>query len=460
MYELPLNSILDSVVLTDALTEQVRIVDGPNVLPTSVPIEDLATAALAAVGLTVQALWEERGGNPQTVTVDRQAAGLSMESADFLRVDGQELDRWDPVTGFFPAQSGEWVYLHGNFPHLRDGLLDLLESAHDRDAVAKSTAGRDAMTLEKEGIERGLCVSRVRNRDEWRAHVHHGAVASLPLIEIHKIGDSPAEPMAQSDRPLSGVRMLDLSRVIAGPMAGRTFVEHGATVMRVSSPNLPSIDSLVINTGIGKQSCFADLDQSDGVQALRSLIENADVFLDGYRPGALAGRGFGAEDLARLRPGIITVSLDAWSRLGPWSGRRGYDSLVQAATGLAHADDADKPRRLPCQPLDYLTGYFAAIGAMVALRRRAREGGSWRVVVSLARTAEWIWQMTDALGRKTQIPATGMDDNDVKPFRQEMESPFGRLSVLKPALDMPDTPLGWAAPPVPLGSSPPLWPNA
>ena len=236
------------------------------------------------------------------------------------------IDRFDPVTGYYPARDGDWVYLHGNFPHLRDGLLELLEVDNDRNAVARAVSQWRAEEVEQEGIARGLCAALVRNRAQWQAHEQHRAVTSLPLIELTKIGDSPPEPLRAAERPLTGLRMLDLSRVIAGPMAGRTFAEHGATVMRVASPNLPAIESLVINTGFGKRSCFIDLDSPGGVESLKALVSEADVFLDAYRPGALEGRGFGAAQLADMRPGIVSVSLDAWARQGPWHARRGYDS--------------------------------------------------------------------------------------------------------------------------------------
>ena len=457
---LALASILRAAEWDDAPLDLLAVRDGPPVYPVSMPIEAMATAAQAAVGLGVTALWRARTGRDQAVTVDRRAAGLSMAGADYLRIDGREEERWADITGFYPAKDGRWVYLHGNFPHLRDGLLRLLGAGGTKQSVAAKVAGWDAFALEDAAAEAGLCGVAVRSRAEWETHEQAEAISFLPLVEIERIGDAPPEPPPEGPRPLSGIRMLDLSRVIAGPQAGRTFAEHGATVMRVASPGLPFLESLVIDTGTGKRSCHIDLDRPEGVETLKALVRDADVFLDAYRPGALAARGFGAADLARLRPGIVSVSLRAWSRAGAWSGRRGYDSLVQGPTGLALVDIPDgRPRRLPCQPLDYLTGFLAAFGAMAALRRRAREGGGWRVQVSLARTAAWMWRMTDRLGPKPVIPERRPELEEIPDRIRTMDSAFGRIAFLKSVLEMPDTPPGWDRPPVPLGADPAAWPS-
>jgi len=453
----PLRAILDCLDWRAAPLGELVVTDGPDLLPTGFPMADIAAGTLAAVGLSAADLWRLRTGRGQTVTVDRAAAGIGMASAEYLRVDGEIRDRWDPVTGFYPTRDGRWIYLHGNFPHLRDGLLALLGAGNSRESVAAAVAGWDAQALEDAGAENGLCAAVTRSREEWLAHPQRAAVAALPLVEITRIGDAPPRPLPDAARPLGGVRVLDCTRVIAGPMAGRTFAEHGADVLRVNGPHLPFIEALVINTGIGKRSCFVDLREPQGVATLNGLVAEADVFVESYRPGTLARRGFGPERLAELRPGIVSVALDAWSRAGPFSDRRGYDSLVQSACGLAVRDGEGKPARLPCQPLDYLTGYLAAAGAMAALRRRVTEGGSWHVAVSLIRTAEWIFEMTAALGPVADPPARAPAPDELSGMMQEMESGFGRLSFLRPIVALSETPPGWDRPPVPPGADDAVW---
>ncbi|MEM7213275.1 MAG: CoA transferase, partial [Pseudomonadota bacterium] len=265
-----------------------------------------------------------------------------------------------------------------------------------------------------------------------------------------------AQPAEPGDAPLAGVRVLDLSRVIAGPMMGRTLAEHGAEVLRVGAPHLPSFEGLVINTGFGKRAAFCDLRDAVGRDALAALIREADVLIDGYRPGALAGHGFGLEDLQRLNPELVYLTLSAFGETGPWGGRRGYDTYVQCATGLSQ-DGPDGPTRLPCQPLDYLSGYLGAASAMVALQRRIEEGGFWRVELALARTAIWVWEMTDLLAHETDPPAANPSLTEVGSIMVEMDSGFGQLRAMRPAVGLSQTPPMWRSAPVPLGSSEAVW---
>src|SRR4029077_9591119 len=205
----------------------------------------------------------------------------------------------------------------------------------------------------------------------------------LPLFTIERIGDAPAEPLAAAQRPLARVQGGDLARILFGPVCGRTLAAHGADVMLVTAAHLPSLFPLVVDTGRGKLSTSLDLRQADAREALAALVRDADIFVQGYRPGAIAGHSFGPQDIARLRPGIVYVSLCAYSHEGPWAKRRGFDSLVQTASGLndaeARAFGQREPRALPAQELDHATGYLLAFAAMVALARRAKEGGSWHV---------------------------------------------------------------------------------
>ncbi|MEM1300477.1 MAG: CoA transferase, partial [Pseudomonadota bacterium] len=232
--------------------------------------------------------------------------------------------------------------------------------------------------------------------------------------------------------------------------------EHGAEVMRIAGPHLPSFDSLVINTGFGKRSAFVDLREEDGRETLRTLIRAADVLIDGYRPGALAGRGFSFDDLQDLNPSLVYLTLSAFGETGPWGGRRGYDTYVQAATGLS-AEGPDGPTRLPCQPLDYLGGYLGASSVMAALARRAEEGGAWRAELSLGRNAMWLWEWTDALGPESDPPAANPSLEQAAPVLAEMSSEFGQLRAMRPAVLLSETPPEWRAAPVRLGTHPAEW---
>jgi crotonobetainyl-CoA:carnitine CoA-transferase CaiB-like acyl-CoA transferase len=454
-----LESILSALQWQDPPLDRLDVMPHENVLPTSLPVGPCAAAVLSATGLAAAAIHARRGNAPARVRVDLRRAALATANADYLRVDGKTVKSWDTITGYYSA-SDAWVYLHGNFPHLRDGLLQLLGASNDRDAVTAAVARWRADDIEREAGARGLCAVRVRRRDEWRAHPQFEAAAAAPLVRIRRIGDAPRESLSSlwsADRPLSGVRVLELSRVIAGPMVGRTLAEHGATVMLVSGPHLPSLEPLVIDTGFGKLSAALDLRVPVDAQRLHDLAADADVFLDAYRPGSLAARGYTPEALARRRPGIVYVSISAFCQDGPWALRRGYDTLVCAASGLGYAD-TDTPRRLPCQPLDYLTGYLGACGAMVALHRRALEGGSWHVALSLDRTAAWLWEMTDLVGREASVAVAKPSMQDVEDLCAVTSSAFGELEHFMPILDMPGAQPHWDRAPVPLGSDPAAWP--
>ncbi len=254
--------------------------------------------------------------------------------------------------------------------------------------------------------------------------------------------------------------MLDLTRVLAGPTCARTLAEHGADVLKISAPHLPASRDMDIDTGLGKLSAFLDLRQEADAATLAALIRDgrADVFSQGYRPGTLARRGFSAEALARLRPGIVVVELSAWGRLGPWSARRGFDTIMQCASGMAQIEGAGRPRLMPVSAIDYVSGYLMAFGAMVALLRRARDGGSWRARVSLARTGQWIGDRGLLEAAAVAAVPKEMPEAEIAGFSQETPSVFGRIRHLAPAARMAETPPRWARPSVPLGHDAPAWP--
>jgi crotonobetainyl-CoA:carnitine CoA-transferase CaiB-like acyl-CoA transferase len=423
------------------------------VLRTPYRVAAAGAAALAAAGLAAAELWALRTGRRQSVAVDLRKAAASLRSGFYLRIDGKPPPAlWDPMSGFYPVRDARWVSIHCNFPNHRAAALEVLGTGEDRAKANEASRAWDGQALEEAIHAAGGCAGLARSAEEWAAHPHAAAVAAQPLLEILRIGDAPPQPLPQGERPLAGVRVLDLTRVLAGPTCARTLAEHGADVLKITAAHLPDSGAIELDTGLGKLAAHLDLRTQEGAETLRGLLRQADVFSQSYRPGALAGRGFSAEEAAGLRPGIIYVSLNAWGQTGPWQGRRGFDSIVQTVSGMAYASgDASKPRLMPCSAIDYVSGYLMAYGAMLALARRAREGGSWLVRVALARTGKWIVDRgtVDADSATAQEPAG---------LVMETQSPAGLITHLKPAVQLSETPARWARPPVPLGHHRPEWP--
>jgi crotonobetainyl-CoA:carnitine CoA-transferase CaiB-like acyl-CoA transferase len=428
------------------------------VLPSSFVVGTAAQATIAAAALAAGELWRLRSGRRQGVRVDMRSAAIEFRSERYLRVDARPCPEYhDPIAGLYRCGDGRWVRLHTNLPHHRDGVLALLGCSHNRAAVQGALDGWRAEALEQAAAEAGLVVTMCRSFAEWDAHPQGHAIASLPLFSIDQIGDAPPQPLPAADRPLAGIKVLDLTRIIAGPVCGRTLAAHGADVLLVTASHLPTMTPLVIDTGRGKRSTYIDLRAGGAREALAALVRDADVFVQGYRPGAVASFGFGPQDLARLRPGIVYVSLCAYGHAGPWATRRGFDSLVQTASGFnlaeAEAAGASEPKPLPAQALDHATGYLMAFAAMSALARRAERGGSWHVRCSLAQTGYWIRRLGRIHG--TDIPDPGFDD--VHDCLEDTQSGFGKLTAVRHAAVMTETPPRWARPSVPLGTHPPAW---
>ena len=387
-----------------------------------------------------------------------RSAALEFRSEHYLRIDGRPVaDHRDKIVGLYRCGDGRWVRLHTNMPHHRAGTLKLLGCDYDRPAVQRALDGWTAFALEDAAAEAGLVITATRSFEEWEAHPQGRAVAALPPFSIERIGDAPPRPLPAGARPLSGVKVLDLTRVIAGPVCGRTLAVHGADVLLVTAAHLPAMEPLVIDNGRGKLSAHLDLREQAARQRLAGLLSQADVFVQGYRPGAIAKYGFSPQEAARQRPGVVCVSLCAYGHEGPWAGRRGFDSLVQNANGLnvaeAEAAGSAEPKPLAAQALDHATGYLMAFGAMSALRRQATEGGSWLVRCSLAQTGQWV----RSLGRIDGIGGRMPGFDDVRDRLEESASGFGRLTSVRHSAVMSETPPRWERPSVPLGTDPAAW---
>jgi crotonobetainyl-CoA:carnitine CoA-transferase CaiB-like acyl-CoA transferase len=429
-------------------------------LPSSFRVAAAAQASVAASGLAAAEIWKRRSGQSQDVAVDMRHAVVECRSERYLRVDGKPPPpAWDVIAGVYTTRDQRFVRLHTNFRHHRDAVCKVLNCKPERDAVQAALMQWDGEAFETAAYAGGCVVALMRSHDEWSATPHAQALAKLPLISIEKIGNAAPKPWPAGDRPLAGIRVLDLSRVIAGPVAGRTLAAHGADVLLISGPDLPAIPWLTIDTGRGKLTSFVELKSEQGRGVLRDLLASADIFSQGYRPQAIANVGFSPQDAAKINPGIVYVTLSAYGHAGPWAERRGFDSLVQTTTGFNHAEGkaagSDGPKELPAQMLDHATGYFMAFGAMMAKARQAREGGSWHVRVSLAQTGRWLWN----LGRIDDGFATeDLKAESVMPLIEEIPSGFGALRSVRHSAVLSKTPAWWARPAVPLGSHPAQWP--
>jgi len=441
---------LDAVTLTG---------EEPQV-PSSFRVAAAAQAGIAAAGLAAAHVWKLRSGESQEVAVDMRHAAVECQSERYLRVDGNPPPpAWDAIAGIYTTRDRRFVRLHTNFPHHREAVCRVLDCKAERGDVQAALMHWDAQAFESAAYAAGGVVAMMRSFDEWSKLPQAKAVAALPLVTFEKIGEAAPKPWPRGDRPLAGLRVLDLSRVIAAPVAGRTLAAHGADVLLVSAAGLPQIPWLTIDTGRGKLTAFVDLKSRSGQAALRDLLADADIFSQGYRPLALAGLGFSADAAARINPGIVCVSLSAYGHAGPWAVRRGFDSLVQTSTGFNHAEGQaagiDGPKELPAQILDHTTGYLMAFGAMMAKARQSSEGGSWHVRVSLAQTGRWIWN----LGRLPDgLKAAKLKAEAIAPFIEPVESGFGPLEAVAHAAKLSKTPAYWARPAMPLGSHPPQWP--
>ncbi|TCO52463.1 CoA transferase [Actinocrispum wychmicini] len=351
----------------------------------------------------------------------------------------------DPLTGDYRAKDG-WVRLHCNYPHHAAAVATALGTAVDRDEVVAAVARRGAIEVEEAVVAAGGAAAAQRGRDEWLAHPQGVALRKLPLVLVERIGDAPPVRPSTADRPLAGMRVVELTHVIAGPVAGRTLAAHGADVVHVGARHLPVVAPLLLDTQFGKRSTYLDLRDDEDAGKLRELVRDADVFVQSYRPDSLAARGFGPADLAALRPGIVVVDISAWGWAGPWRTRRGFDSLAQMATGIAAGDP---PLPLPLQFLDHGTGWLAAAAAIEALTRRITEGGSWRVRVSLARTGMWL----DEMGR-TETAGT---EPEVDDLLAETDTSFGRITHIRIPGELPGSPPYWDRGPGIPGADPPEW---
>lgn len=425
------------------------VVTGEPVLAGPFPIADAAVATIGAAHLAAAEYARARGQDVGDVRLTRRDAAAAFRSERYVQVDGAApVDPWSSLSGYYETNDG-LVQLHTNYDHHRDAVLRFTGTAADRASIASCLAGLSRFAIEDAVQAEGGCAFAYRSYDEWASTEQAAALAAIPLVTTTRSapGSRPAsEPRAGNGRPLTGVRVLDLTHVIAGPIAGRTLAAYGATVIRVSAPHLPTLPTLDIDTGFGKTWRRLDLRVTDQREAFLALVAESDVVLQGFRPGAFDALGVGPDDLLAKRPALVVATLSAWSHVGPWSGRRGFDSLVQTATGIAHAGGRARgtasPVPMPAQALDHATGYLMAAAAVRALTDRDADGGGTHVQCALARTGAWLWSLP-----RMPLDAPDLGIDDVADLRMITDTPYGQVHHLGPVGTIDRVRLGWDTPP-------------
>ncbi|MFD9603454.1 CoA transferase [Streptomyces sp. NPDC059970] len=441
---------------------------GPDgLLPARLPAMELARSAVAVCSLAAAELAARRTARPvPQVLVDDGAVATAFTSERHLRIDGRAPTNFAPLSRFWRTADG-WVRTHANYPHHRARLLATLGLPADTsddiavDAVAASFAGRRGPEIEQTVYAAGGLAVVARTPEEWAADPRGAAVGGTPLVAWDRIDSAPVRRTAalagEPLLPAAGLRVLDLTRVIAGPVATRTLALLGADVLRIDAPQLPESQDAHSDTGFGKRSVELDLGSRSGAAAFDELLAGADVVVVGYRPGAVERFGLTPESLVARRPGLVIGRLSAWGH-GPWAQRRGFDSLVQVATGVASIEAAagpeNPPGALPAQALDHGTGYLLAAAVLRALTEQHDDGGSWLVTLSLARTAAWL---LDELPARQEPGAGAGGSYDPAKWLTETDSPLGRLRHALPPVAFDGSPTDWSRPPGPLGEDATAW---
>ncbi len=452
--ESPLASALAAAGLPTALAARLEVDGEPGTSTPRLSVEEVGIACIGAALLAAARLEEVRTGEWSTPALDRGEVRAALVSERLFRIDGEPAGAgFAPASRFWRAADG-WVRTHANYPWHREALLRAV-GAVDDDALAGAIAERGAEEIEAAAFAAGGVAAAVRTATDWREHPQGAAVAGEPLVAHTDIGQGePRKPMRGGLAPAAGVRVLDLTRVIAGPVCSRYLGALGADVLRLDPPHLPDLEAgQPGDTLLGKRSAFLDLSTEAGARRLEGLLADAHVVLLGYRPGALSRFGRVPEELAARHPGLVVMELAAWGHTGPWRERRGFDSIVQAACGIAAVEagpDGD-PGALPCQLLDHGTGYLAAAAVLGALAEQRESGGSRSVRLSLARTARWLLD----LGERGD-GARPRWEEDGAAFVAAVDGDPSLAAVPSPG-SLGGTPLRWRGPATRYGAADPEW---
>ena len=447
----PLGGALSSLAALRAEEEA-----SPAYLPSRYRVDELAAASVAVATLGVAELSAARSdASPPAAHFDPRHASAAFRSERLVSAVGWQLPGlWDPIAGDYLTADSKWIRLHTNYAAHREAALRVLGDAQDRATVAALTATWSADALEDAVVAQGGCAAVLRSASAWAAHPQGRAVATEPVAMRTEAPASPPTRLRRSRdaRPLAGVRVLDLTRVIAGPVATRFLAAYGAEVLRIDPPGFEEVSALLPDTTAGKRCAFLDLRAAPGRASFGALVEGADVLIAGLRPEALARLGLDVGALRALNPALVIVEHNAYGWAGPWSGRRGFDSLVQMSLGLALVAPEGRPSPLPCQALDHATGYLVAAAACIGLGRLVREGLTTHARLSLTATARFLMGLCPGLPDLAD-PGPALADG----LLETAESHWGPLRRVRCPGRLATFSPSWAIPAGPLGRDPAAW---
>jgi crotonobetainyl-CoA:carnitine CoA-transferase CaiB-like acyl-CoA transferase len=450
-----------------------------------------ACMAIPAMGaaLGAAAIWRQRTGQEQDLSVDlRQAVWNVNPLVGVVHFDLQRAGiipaadpipaslNWLPtVNGLmlqapvglgnpltfqpFETRDGKFINLTGAYPHLMDRVMKVLKTLPDQATIRAAVKQRDGLELEEALNAAGGVGVLHRTREEWAAHPQGKYLSGTPLIEIVKIGDAPQRTFAApADRPLSGIRVISCTHVIAGTTAARTLAEYGANVLHIARDQSFEHEAMVIDVNVGMRSAWVDLRNAEQNKRFATLLPTTDVFIEGFRGRSIERLGFGTEEVARQRPGIVYLSMRGYGWDGPWRDRAAFDMEGVSTTGFTFAEGGGKMPRFPPTLVmnDYIAGYIGAAGILAAMRRQAREGGSWHVRVNLSRAAMWFQSLGEFPG--IDFDATKPENRMTPPDTLTRQTPYGEVQRLVPMVRLSRTPGRWRDPLVAVrGSDRPTW---
>ncbi|HBG98435.1 MAG TPA: hypothetical protein DDY29_06810, partial [Rhodobacteraceae bacterium] len=451
----------DNIAKAAGLTtpfEAISVEQTPTFLKEPIAVADFAVGVVGAVGTSAAELAQARGLPGQEVAVDRRHAVMSFNDGMYHYMNGVVIlggEIMVPVNGFYQDKAGQWMCFNGAYPHLRDGILKYFDAPHDQDALIRQIAKHDAAKIEADFAEMGLCMAPMHSHDEWLAHPQGEAMRDLPILTMEKFGDAKGRVLPEAKhRPMEGVRVIDVTHVVAGPWATRVMADMGADVISIRNPAFPFLYPMIFSESYGKKQILLHFKMQKSLARFKELLKDADVLCWGYAPGSLDRLGLDRDTLRALNPNLVVTHVSAYGPKGPWSQRKGWEQLSQTCAGMVVAASQGRPQHhlVAALPNDYATGYLAAIGAMAALKHRQEQGGFWEVNAMLTRTAMEMM----ALPHEPEDAVPNAIEADAK-YLVDQDSDFGAVfTKLAPPARLSKTPAFSATGPAVNGTHPPF----